>query len=603
MLTLPFGGFQLNFSSLQQVVYPNKWIRPPRIFLLDKPTNTYYIREGDLGDGRPPDHDLQETLCREWRAIPGPVLKLKQFTTEGGLSQSQIKGQSLVPDPHRIHLVEQSSDSWLNTYYRVSAFQCPSCPYGSENLPHSNHGPHPSASAVDSSHHAEAIKGGVSICHLEMLNDDVLSKVAPYLPPRSLLYFMDAYPRMRCIVSQIKLIPHRELSCTLFRRSVRDVILGIRIGRYGEKTQLKPNFEWVSMEAFKDYQGRFAYFLPLAFNHNHFLRAEGYIWSSINTIEAGIVKRHQKHGMNSREEQQRWAGERLETTRTKGVWKETQSPSERSISVLLRMMEGIVESLFKAPDKRTKGTTARQHTRPFSKFTLRQAPDVNEAIISYALLFHLSLCLSRSDRELFHQVVHCVQTFKDEPVSKSAVPNHEFPCELLITAMIVDVLAPITAPHDHVQMSLIIGPFLEEVLIRDSISLSQRAPVLMELETGESEFRAKVAFRNSKSNFRKIMFNILFLRIFSQFYIGEAGLSKLDSDFGFLEDEAIDVLVQGVKDIQQVNSWSRFFRFINYANGEALSGVALSEMLRDAMRTGSKRGYHTSGEVENNSEY
>ncbi len=287
-------------------------------------------------------------------------------------------------------------------------------------------------------------------------------------------------------------------------------------------------FEWVSAEAVEEHRVKSPFFLPLAFEPAHFERAKEHIWAFFDTINNAILSVYQSgNGRFSKPTGFRWmdwANEKLEMREVAGAQDELSPRLGRNLSVLFWMIEDIVQSLFEACDRDFEHAVER--TEVLNKFALRNASQAETAIISYGLLFHLALCLYRSEPDLLRQAADNVRTaLKDDSSSK----HKGFLDEFLIITMVVSIL-PSLDTCDHVNPSFIIDTHL-------GVTISDTNTTLVPTRSGNA------------ANIRKAKFHVLFSHTFDQFYSGETGLSKLDGDFGILKDEAIDVMVQGVREI------------------------------------------------------
>lgn len=514
----------------------------------------------------------QLALERLWKANNTPETKLAEYSIPGAVVHT-TKGSTAHPD--RLHKFEQPNPRWSSTLSQISRWQCKRCPYGSEDFPHLQRG---LEMVPKDDSYLFALSRPPTVCRLGMLNDDILTEIASQLTSESLISFGKAYPRFRGIVSSHHILLSRELRCFFLRIPLRDCILGVGVAFDEGPRVLSSDFDWLSMEAFNCHNVRrsvekraFEYFLPLAFNRAHFERAHNSIWSHLITLDndvRAVEERIQaKHNKNSR------AG--LPAPR---------QPHE-SVGIIYKMMNNIVVSLMKSCDDVL--ITSRPRSG-YAQPTLLHASE--KAVISYCHLFHLLLCLCRTNPLIFRDATSRLGRFIHNPASriKAQVPDLG---ELIVLVMLVLIL-PSVDKGPPITWAILNGPFLEEAIIRNVRWVLKDAPQLEVLEQGVCEYRLATTFSKSKTSLRLMMFQITFVDLFIKTY-GQIGISRLDENYGFAEPDLPESMVDEIKEIYKVETWPAFFGRVRYARGLQFTKEKFSELLRQAVRTSSERGYHS----------
>jgi hypothetical protein len=243
------------------------------------------------------------------------------------------------------------------------------------------------------------------------------------------------------------------------------------------------------------------------------------------------------------------------------------------------MMTNIVVSLMRSCDDALSAPVT-------SKKTLLHASE--KAVVAYCHLFHLLICLCRTDPMILRDATDRLRRFVDKKDSrtKTHVPDMG---ELIVLVMLV-VCRPPVGGGPPIQWSSLAGPFLEEVLIRNVRWILKDSPHLEVMEQGPSDYRLAETFFRSKTSLRLVMFQISFLDLFFKAYGSD--ISRLDNNYGFPEKELPERMVEEVKEIYKINTWPAFFTRVRYPAGVAFGKERFSNMLRDAVKTSAARRYH-----------
>ncbi|KAJ7134711.1 hypothetical protein C8R44DRAFT_433152 [Mycena epipterygia] len=533
-----------------------------------------YARESDLNRGaaaiasrRVPGSyysvPTQDALRQEWEINSNPIIVVRRQMTEiGPLVQST---KSSRPGPNRLHRIEEKNRRWADTFDVISRWKCKHCPYGSDAVPHCI-AARDDAMDVDQSS-VSVLLTPPAICQLGLLNDDVLFTLASRLPSESVISFSTAYPRLHDIVQSMHVLLQRELRCFFLRTPLADSVLGIGISFDFRSRTLSSDFDWLSQRAFVQYGIRqsiekrdFSFFLPLAFSRPHFERVYSVIWSRLEEIDKEVQRAENQMSRNPR---RRAAG---------------PPRRQETVGVVYRMMTNIVVSLMKSCDDVLSG--------PGNSKSLLHASE--KAVVSYCHLFHLLICLCRTDPQILRDATNRLRRFIDQKDFrvKTHVPDLG---ELIILIMLV-VCRPPVGNGPPIKWSSLAGPFLEEAIVRNVRWVLKDAPHLEVMEKGPSDYRLAETFFRSKTSLRLIMFQITFLDLFFNAYASD--ISRLDNNYGFPEKEIPERMVEEVKEIYKINTWPAFFTRVRFPQGVAFGKERFSDMLRDAVNTSATRRYH-----------
>jgi hypothetical protein len=242
------------------------------------------------------------------------------------------------------------------------------------------------------------------------------------------------------------------------------------------------------------------------------------------------------------------------------------------------MMNNIVVSLMKSCDSAL--------SAPDTSKTLLHASE--KAVVAYCHLFHLLICLCRTDPQLLRDATNRLRRFinrKDTRV-KTHVPDLG---ELIILIMLV-LCRPPVGGGPPIRWSALAGPFLEEVIIRNVRWVLKDAPHLEVMEQGPSDYRLAETFFRSKTSLRLVMFQITFLDLFFKAY--GSNITRLDNNYGFPEKELPERMVEEVKEIYKINTWPAFFARARFPQGVGFGRERFSDLLRAAVKTSAARRYH-----------
>lgn len=515
----------------------------------------------------------QLSLERRWNANSSSEFIVNTYITRSGEVTHKTKGKT--PSPDRIHKIERQNPRWAQTFNRISQWKCRKCPYGSEDMPY--HRITATDTDVEMMDTASPLVPPQS-CLLDGIDEDVLFVLASHLPSESLLSFSAAYSRLDDLVKSTHVLLQRELRCFFLRTSLQDSVLGIGITFDAGPRTLSSDFDWLSELAFTTYGVRKSiqkrdlnFFLPLAFSRTHFDRVQTKIWAYLAEIDRGV--RAGEMAINHR------------TGRTSNRQTAPPSQAHETVGVIYKMMNNIVVSLMKSCDD-VLGAARNNNS---SKANLLHASE--KAVISYCHLFHLLICLCRTNPNVLGDATARLQRFIAIPASriKRQVPDIG---ELIVLVTLVLALPQLkNTSGPPVTWAVLNGPFLQEAIIRNVRWVLKDSPELEILEAGACDYRLAETFHRSKTSLRLIMFQITFLDIFLDTYA--SNLSRLDDNYGFAEKGLPERMVEEVKEIYKVNDWPTFFAQVKYTRGVSLGKEKFSEMLRDAVRTSGERGYHT----------
>ncbi|KAG6818736.1 hypothetical protein H0H93_002265 [Arthromyces matolae] len=465
--------------------------------------------------------------------------------------------------------VEVVNPKWHETHQLISQWKCRRCPYNSIKLPvrRISQDEDDWLESSPLSFPSPTLFPLPIPCLLETLNDDVLLELSKHLLTESLVAFSTAYPRFRHLVTSRYVLLERELRCFFLRNPLRSSILGIGVALNRETGRLSSDFDWLSWEAFDLWAVRtsvqkreFEYFLPLAFNRDHFDRVEERIWVHLEELHRAV-------------------GE----TRTRRPLRPPRNPHD-TVEVVYKLMNNIVVLLMKACDDmlETPDTTSSAES---TAITLLHASE--KAVTAYGHLYHLLHCLSRTTPAILDEAVARLQRFVSSPRYrlKSHVPDLG---ELIVLITLVLALPP--EKRGRLSWASMNGPVLEEATIRNARWLLEKHPALEVMEDGPSPYRLHTTFSIYKTGMRLMMFQVAFLDIFVKTYAANPG--RLDDNYGFPHPGIPARMVNEIKAIYKVDTWPGFFKRVQYRNGMALDENALSRMLRNTILASAERRYH-----------
>ncbi|CAA7262929.1 unnamed protein product [Cyclocybe aegerita] len=447
-----------------------------------------------------------------------------------------------------MHQVGHLNPRWTSTFELISKWSCNCCPYGSPSLPY-----HRRPSTVIARHSAP-IPSTLSLspaeCRLSILNDDILAELASYLASET----GGVVPRLSALPPNCRLAPPPA-------------------SKRAKTRSLSSDFDWLSLEAFETFKIRksiqkrpFDHFLPLAFNRLHFLNSKAEIWKCLGAIDKAFCDAEFALYRRTKRKPTRRAGPPAKPYHT--------------VDVLYRMMNNIVVSLMQSCDG-TVGSKGRRSQEP----SLLYASE--KAVVSYCLLLHLLMCLSRSTPAILTDATNKLRAFVDNPGEryKAKTPDMgEF-----IIAVILVLVMPQVGTKCPITWDAIRGKFLEEAITRNVRWVLQASPELELLEQGASDYRLQTTFANSKTSLRLIMFQVTFLNIFLETYASD--ITFLDDNYGFADKDLPERMVKEIKEIYKVDTWPQFFAKVRF--GKQLGKDAFSEMLRKAVLESGRRRYHT----------
>jgi len=506
-------------------------------------------------------NERNEKMAELWANTTGEEIEVKSSTPNGNSHKKKLVNGAML------HRVEGVNNKWTSTLELIEKWRCNKCPYGSEALPHRRREVEERSTGLP-----KLLLQAPSSCALEILSDDTFEMLAGHLPSESIISLSSAYPRFRAIIASFHILLRRELRCFFLRVPLNECILGVGIAMDTGARTFSSDFDWLSMEAFDHYAVRtsiekrsFGYFLPLAFNRPHFLRALPDIKKRLFIIDSGL--RQAEAAINKR------------TGRTSN--RRTGPPQNPydTVEVLYSMMNSIVVSLMKSCDDMRE--PADRYSKPA---TLLFASE--KAVTSYCLLLHLLMCLCRATPAILHSATNKLRRFINDPKSrwKQHTPNLG---ELIVQITLVLVMPPVDKTRP-ITWEMIRGKFLEEAVTRNVRWVLDTSPELQVMEVGASDYRLETTFKNSRTSLRLIMFQVTFLNVFRGTYAEDIG--RLDDNYGFADKELPERMVKEVKQIYQVTTWPQFF--VKVVLGKALGKEGFSDMLRETVRESARRGYH-----------
>ncbi|KAJ7695641.1 hypothetical protein B0H17DRAFT_1054966 [Mycena rosella] len=505
----------------------------------------------------------QDALRQEYESDRNPIIVVsRQMTAIGPLL---ITTKSSRPGASRLLRIEERNRRWADTFNVIRHWKCRHCPYGSDAVPHCI----PATENAMDVEETSVLLTPPAICQLGLLNDDILFTLASRLPSESVISFSAAYPRLHDIVQSMHVLLQRELRCFFLRTPLSDSVLGIGVAfDFDSRSRtLSSDFDWLSQSAFVQYGVRqsiekreFSFFLPLAFSRPH-LSALAEIDNSVQQFEK----------QTSRNPRRRPAGPR---------------GRQETVRVVYRMMTNIVVSLMKSCDDALSAPAA-----PTGSKSILHASE--KAVVSYCHLFHLLICICRTDTQILRDATNRLRRFIDKKDFriKTHVPDLG---ELIILIMLV-VCRPPVGDGPPIRWSSLAGPFLEEAITRNVRWVLKDAPHLEVLEQGPSDYRLSETFFRSKTSLRLIMFQITFLDLFFKAY--GSNITRLDNNYGFPDKEIPERMVEEVKEIYKINTWPAFFTRVRFTQGVGFGKEKFSDMLRDAVRTSAARRYHNPSSV------
>ncbi|KAJ7259524.1 hypothetical protein B0H12DRAFT_1322392 [Mycena haematopus] len=560
-----YGGYAVEIGDSVIVRYVRDPVRRPELAGLHRCATCDNHRVPGSANWMPTL--TQDELRQQWDRDTNPVVVVRQEMTEIGPLLETAKSSG--PGSTRLRRIEERNPRWDSTLTAISYWRCRHCPYGTDALPHCAGVEAEAPMDVDQ---LTPLLTPPAVCQLGLLNDDVLYEIALRLPSESLITFSTAYRRLHDIVQSMHMLLQRELRCFFLRTPLSESILGIGVALgYGSRS-LSSDFDWLSQRAFVEFGVResiekreFEFFLPLAFSRPHFDRAYQHIWKRLEALDAEVQRAENRMSRNPRH---RPAG-----------------PPQRqeTVGVLYRMMNNVVVSLMKSCD-----TALDAHG---SSKTLLHASE--KAVVAYCHLFHLLICLCRTDPKILRSATERLQRFiakKDSRV-KTHVPDLG---ELIILIMLV-LCRPPVGGGPPIKWSNLAGPFLEEVITRNVRWVLKDSPHLEVMEHGPSDYRLAETFFRSKTSLRLVMFQITFLDLFFKAYASD--ISRLDNNYGFPDKELPERMVEEVKEIYKINTWPAFFSRVRFPQGVGFGKEKFSDMLRDAVKTSAVRRYHNPSSV------
>ncbi|KAF9019003.1 hypothetical protein BDZ89DRAFT_1073372 [Hymenopellis radicata] len=480
-------------------------------------------------------------LAAAYQQNTSKEIHIKTYRSSWPLIRSHKTKNGFI-STQQIHRIEHISPRWHSTLQSISTWTCSKCPYGSAALPH--HQVSRPTSLLDTSSLPYCRPPGR--CILDDIPDDIFFALAPALPSESVISFQEAYPRFRTIMESSHELLQRELQCFFLKTPLTSCVLGVGVALNRKSRSLTSDFDWLSEEAFVHFKVRhgiekrkFEFFLPLAFSRWHFKAAEPKIHRNLESIYSAMREADA-------------AGTQRNTGRRGAapVKNSALTPSPSPITVIYRMMNNIVVKLMQSCDDVV------QKTRHNSTGLLYAS---ERAVYSYCHLFHLLICMARSDPSIIRDASTLVDRFIADPEcrTKARVPDLG---EFIVMVTLV------MAHGDSVQWERLAPSFLEEVVTRN---------VRWVLKECRSDYRLARTFAQSKTSLRLIMFQVAFLQMFVNTY--SANMARLDDNYGFAEKEIPERMVVAIKDIYRVRIGAAHF----------------SWLLRDAVAKSGKRKYHT----------
>ncbi|KAG6860390.1 hypothetical protein C0995_011775 [Termitomyces sp. Mi166 len=557
VLTPPSGPWK-DLALHFDVELPNHWVEQIDGRVVD--IGDYHVVRYELADHMTYTHKQLEDM---WNSSSSPEVEISGMTQS--TREQPIQRVKNVHVPMR--RVEAVNPKWHATYKLISDWKCRRCPYNSDKLPVHKI---PQDEEDDWLASTPLFFPVTLPCYLEILNDDILLELSRHLLSESLVAFSTAYPRFRQLVTSRYVLLERELRCFFLRNPLRSSMLGIGVALNRDTGRLSSDFDWLSWEAFDTYQVRtsiqkrdFEFFLPLAFNRDHFDRVKNRIWNHLEILHKATSE-----------------------IRRKGRPRPFRTPrnSYDTVEVVYKLMNNIVVLLMKACNDVLESPPT-PSTEPTAAITLLHASE--KAVTAYGHLYHLLLCLSRTTPGILEDAVARLQRFLHSPQFRLKVHVPDLG-ELIVLITLVLALPP--EKRGRLSWASLNGPVLEEATVRNAKWLLEKHPTLEVMEAGPSPYRLHTTFMAHKTGLRLMMFQIAFLDIFVKIYAGNP--SQLDDNYGFPEPSIPARMVEEVKAIYKVDTWPAFFRRVQYRNGMALDEGALSRMLRNTILTSARRNYH-----------
>lgn len=471
-----------------------------------------------------------------------------------------------------LHKLEWVNPRRTSTLTMITKWSCRSCPYGSPELPHLRI-TSPTSTGNKTLHKVSILFHPPAVCKIDNLNDDMLFELAAHLSLETVVALSNAYLRFHEIVVFHHILQRLELTCFFLRLSLQDAVLGIGVALDRGARTLSSDFDWLSMEAFDVFSVRqsiekrgFQYFLPLAFNRQHFAKVHREVWKRLAMVDLGLRNAESVIARKTGKPSNR----RIEAPQK----------AHHTVDVLYRMMNNIVVSLIKSCDD------AIDHNVRGPQ-TLLHASE--KAIISYCHLFHLLIRLCEATPEILQDVNVKLRLFLTQESVRNKAQTPDIG-ELIVVIMLAHVLPRLDNEKPRVTWEEISGRFLQEVITRNVRWVLKDAPELELLEQGASDYRLDKTFQFSKTSLRLIMFQMTFLDLFITTYASD--LSRLDSNYGFPEKELPERMVAEIKVIYQVDSWPKFFNVVRYSKGALFTKETFSQMLRECVQQSAARKYH-----------
>ncbi|KAG6915897.1 hypothetical protein DXG01_009364 [Tephrocybe rancida] len=528
----------------------------------------YHVVHYEFADLTTIPHDQLEDM---WNSSTSPETEVRGSGSKSIREKSIYRVKNVHVPMRRVEVV---NPKWLTTHKLISQWQCRRCSYNSPKLPvHHVSEPRDASEEDDLLASTPTFFPTTLPCSLEVLDDDVLLELSSHLLSESLVALSTAYPRFRRLITSRYILMERELRCFFLRNPLRSSMLGIGVAINRDDGRLSSDFDWLSWEAFDTYNVRtsvqkrdFEFFLPLAFNRNHFERVEDQIWEHLGVLHKAV----QEVRRPSRPRPPR----------------PPKHPHE-TVEVVYKLMNNIVVLLMQACDDvlETPSTQTTSPINPASAATLLHASE--KAVTAYGHLYHLLLCLTRTTPAILEHSIAHLHSFIQRPKYrwKAEVPDLG---ELIV--LITLVLALPASQRGRLSWASMNGPVLEEATVRNAKWLLEKHPTLEVMEDGPSPYRLHTTFMAYKTGLRLMMFQIAFLDIFVRNYA--ANPDRLHDNYGFPEPDIPARMVEEVKAIYKVNTWPAFFRRVQYKKGMALDETALSRMLRNTIHVSAERKYH-----------
>ncbi|KAF9485780.1 hypothetical protein BDN70DRAFT_870657 [Pholiota conissans] len=558
-------------------------------------TFSRYVWERDIDHHLPPQHMncltgckcgssplKQQPLSVVWNASPmaeeiiqTPKREYNIFGRE--TEQTAMKRKFIHSARHFLFKLEWPNPRRTSTLNLTSKWACPSCPYGSPELPHLRLSS-PTSPIDTPPFETSALFNPPAECKIDILNDDCLLELADHLSTEEVVTLSHIYPRFNELVAHFHVLQRLDLTCFFLRLPLQDAILGIGVALDEDARSLSSDFDWLSMEAFDVYKVRssiekrnFQYFLPLSFNRLHFRKARAEVWKRLGFIDLGLRMAEMAVVQKTGKPSNRRTGPPLR--------------QHHVIDVLYRMMNNIVVSLMKSCDD-----AMDKPDRSVRNQNQRLLHASEKAIISYCHIFHLIIQLCETTPQVLQDVNSKLRLFMTQDAARNKAQTPDIG-ELIVVIMLSHILPNLPSEtQPRVAWDEISGKFLQEAITRNVRWVLKDAPELEILEKGVSDYRLLKTFQLSKTSLRLMMFQMTFLGLFTTTYASD--LSRLDSNYGFPEKELPERMVKEIKGIYQIDSWPKFFAVVRWTKGTQLSKETFSQMLKDCVRESATRKYH-----------